>query len=101
MAGKGFGPPSGIRAVPLLTRNVVLWFRPLETRSTGTAIPELLTQHSEVTAVRAFSNLSTSRKKSSPLIKQRDLAELSQLRLELRKVQSRFNRKRGRIEGML
>jgi hypothetical protein len=66
--------------------------------------------------VRANSNLSDSRKKSSPMvlnskylagrnpkrmIKQRDLAELAQLRKELRKLTNRFDQKRSQIEGML
>jgi hypothetical protein len=79
-----------------------------ENRSAGTAIPELLIQHSEVTAVRTCSNLSNSCRKSSPLvrnsksvIKQSDLDELAHLRSELLKLTNRFYKKRSQVEGML
>jgi hypothetical protein len=87
-----------------------------ENRSAGTADPRTPDQHSEVTAVRACSNLSNSRRKSSPLmrnskylavpksksvIKQRDLAELAHLRRELGKLANRFDKKRSQVEGML
>lgn len=77
-------------------------------RSAGTAISELLTQHSEATAVRDGSNLSNLSRKSNPLrrktthiIKQNDLAEMLQLRAELRNLTRRYNRRCRQIEELL
>jgi hypothetical protein len=78
----------------------------------GPQIPDLLTHHSEETAVRAASNLSISRKKSSPIIRKsdravlkskcvitnRELAEVLSLRGELRSLVDRFDKKLWQIE---
>lgn len=51
--------------------------------------------------MRAFSNLANSQKKSSPLITQRELCEMAQLRNQLRKLTNRFDEKRSQIEKKL
>jgi hypothetical protein len=86
------------RLPPVLVWYVIKRFRE-KIGARGLQIPELLTQHSEATAVRAGSNLSNFRKKSSPLIlksnylpvlnstcviTQRDLADMAQLRTSVK-----------------